>query len=211
MSGHPNALKILELLEKEYPRAPKTALRYRSPLEMLVSTILSAQCTDARVNIVTRDLFGKYRRVEDYAGADIKELEQDIKSTGFYRNKARNIKAAADMIVREYGGKVPDTMDDLLLLPGVARKTANIVLFNAFNKVDGIAVDTHVRRLSYRMGLTGSKDPVKIEQDLMNTYPRGDWGDINRVFVEHGRRVCAARKALCGGCVVAGLCPRVGV
>ena len=204
-------MRLLSLLAEAYPKAPKTALKHRTPLEMLVATILSAQCTDARVNIVTGELFKRYRSAEEYANADLRELEGYVKSTGFYRNKARNIKAAARMIVDEYGGGVPDSMGELLRLPGVARKTANIVLSNAFNKVEGIAVDTHVRRLSYRMGLTAEEDPVKIEQDLMGTYPRSRWGDINRVFVEHGRRVCAARKPLCRSCVVERLCPKAGV
>jgi endonuclease-3 len=203
--------EILSALKKAYPEAPNTALHYRTPIQMLVATVLSAQCTDARVNLVTKDLFKKYGSVEDYSNADIRDLESDIKSTGFYRNKAWNIKAAAQMIIDEYGGVVPDSMDELVRLPGVARKTANIVLYNAFGRVEGIAVDTHVKRLSYRMGLTKEKDPVKIERDLMSLYPKGEWGSINRVFVEHGRRVCDARKPRCGQCPVADLCPRVGV
>ncbi|MBD3388051.1 MAG: endonuclease III [Candidatus Altiarchaeales archaeon] len=206
-----HAGEILAVLKRVYPRAPKTALEHRTPLEMLVATILSAQCTDARVNVVTRELFRKYRTAEDYANARQEDLEKDIRSTGFYRNKAKNIRGAAGRIVEEYGGEVPDTMDDLLTLPGVARKTANIVLFAAFDRVEGIAVDTHVKRLSYRMGLTGNTDPVKIERDLMDAYPRGDWSSVNRVFVEHGRAVCRARKPRCDECQVKHICPRNGL
>ncbi|MFH1403361.1 MAG: endonuclease III [Candidatus Altiarchaeota archaeon] len=202
---------MLNLLVEAYPKAPKTSLKYRTPLEMLVSTILSAQCTDARVNIVTKKLFKKYRRPEDYANARLTDLEADIRSTGFYRNKARNIRNSARKIIEEYGGNVPDSMGDLLKLPGVARKTANIVLYNSFGKVEGIAVDTHVRRISYRMGLTGSKDPVRIEQDLMKTYPKSMWGQVNRILVEHGRQTCTARKAKCTECPIDALCPKKDV
>ncbi len=205
------ALKILDVLKEEYSRAPRTALNFRNPLQILVATILAAQCTDKRVNIVTEDLFQKYESAEDFSNADLRGLEEDIKSTGFYRNKAKNIRAAARMIVDEFGGEVPDSMGELIRLPGVARKTANIVLYAGFGRVEGIAVDTHVKRLSYRMGLTGEKDPVKIERDLMGLYPREKWGVINRVFVEHGRRTCQARKPLCGECPVNKLCPKKDV
>ena len=198
--------RIIELLDKEYPKA-KGSLRFANPLELLVSTILSAQCTDARVNMVTQQLFKKYKNVMDYAKADSRLFEQDIHSTGFYRNKAKNIIAAAQMIVQEFAGKVPETMQELISLPGVARKTANIVLYGAFGKIEGIAVDTHVSRLSQRLGLSGHKDPVKIEQDLMDKVDRSDWGRINYLLVEHGRHVCDAKKPQCLKCVLAKQCP----
>jgi endonuclease III len=198
--------RIIELLDKEYPKA-KGSLRFANPLELLVSTILSAQCTDARVNMVTQQLFKKYKTVMDYAKADSRLFEQDIHSTGFYHNKAKNIIAAAQMIVREFAGKVPDTMQELIRLPGVARKTANIVLYGAFGKIEGIAVDTHVSRLSQRLGLSGHKDPVKIEQDLMDKFDRSAWGRINYLLVEHGRHVCDAKKPQCLKCILAKLCP----
>lgn len=197
---------VLRILKKEYPLA-RIALNFNNPLELLVAVILSAQCTDVRVNIITAQLFKKYRTVRDYARADTKEFEQDIRSAGFFRNKAGNIISAAQKIVRDYGGKVPDSMEELLTLPGVARKTANIVLFNAYGITSGIAVDTHVRRLSRRLGLTGNEDPVKIEQDLMKIIPKKDWGRFSYLLIEHGRKICDARKPKCGQCVLAGLCP----
>jgi endonuclease-3 len=199
-------LKIIELLEKEYPRA-KTALHYSSPLEILVATILSAQCTDKRVNIVTKSLFKKYRTAEDYANADLAELEQDIRSTGFYRNKAKNLKNAGQMLVEKFDSRVPDTMEEILDLPGVARKTANIVLSNAYGVIEGIAVDTHVRRLSKRLGLTENKNPNKIERDLMQIVPRSHWKRITDLLISHGRNVCTARKPKCDSCVLNKLCP----
>jgi endonuclease III len=212
MRGHkPEPAEVVERLGREYPDAPKVALDYKDPLELLVATILSAQCTDARVNIVTKSLFKKYRKAEDYARADLKDLEREVKSTGFYRNKAANVKAAAAMILADYGGKVPDTMEELVRLPGVARKTANIVLTAGYGKVEGIAVDTHVRRLSQRLGLAASDDPVKIEAELMEAYPRDDWPKINRLLVAHGRSVCTARKPLCEECVLGEICPKIGV
>jgi len=199
-------LKIIELLEKEYPRA-KTALHYTSPLEILVATILSAQCTDKRVNIVTKSLFKKYRTAEDYANADLAELEQDIKSTGFYRNKAKNIKNAGQMLVEKFDSQVPNTMEEILELPGVARKTANIVLSNAYGVIEGIAVDTHVRRLSKRLGLTENTNPDKIEKDLMQVVPKSHWKRITDLLIFHGRNVCMARKPKCDSCVLNKLCP----
>jgi len=199
-------MKIIELLEKQYPQA-KTALRYSSPLEILVATILSAQCTDKRVNIVTKSLFKKYRTTEDYANADLAELEQDIRSTGFYRNKAKNIKNAGRMLVEKFDSRVPDTMDELVELPGVARKTANIVLSNAYGVIVGIAVDTHVRRLSKRLGLTENTNPNKIEKDLMQIVPRSHWKIITNLLISHGRNVCMARKPKCDPCVLNKLCP----
>lgn len=205
MSGK-NIDKILKLLEKQYTHA-KIALHFSNPLEILVSTILSAQCTDARVNIVTGTLFKKYRKPQDYANADIKIFEDEIRSTGFYRNKAKNIINTAKKIIKDFGGKVPGTMDDLIRLPGVARKTANIVLFNGFGKIEGIAVDTHVGRLSQRLGLTKNKDPVKIEQDLMKLLARKEWGNFNYLLIEHGRKICDARKPKCMECILKKLCP----
>jgi endonuclease-3 len=200
------ALKIIELLEKEHPDA-KIALHYTNPLELLVATILSAQCTDERVNIVTKQLFKKYTKAEDYAKAELAQLEQDIKSTGFYRNKAKNIKNCCQLLVKKYHSQVPKTMEELLELPGVARKTANIVLANAYGIIEGVAVDTHVRRLAQLLGLTENDDPVKIETDLMNLVPRDKWMRITDLLIFHGRRVCAAKKPQCSACVLNKICP----
>lgn len=199
-------LEIIKLLGREYPD-PKIEIKYSNPLELLVATILSAQCTDKRVNEVTEKLFRKYRTVEDYAKAELEIFEQEIKSTGFYRNKARNIIAAAKIIKEKYGGKVPNTMEDLLMLPGVARKTANIVLANAYNIPAGIAVDTHVSRISQRLKLTKEKNPEKIEKDLMEVIPKEYWIKANKMFVLHGRYVCTARNPACGRCVLNKICP----
>lgn len=198
--------KIIELLEKQYPDA-KTALNYSNPLEMLVATMLSAQTTDATVNTVTRSLFKKYKTAEDYANADIKELEQDVRSTGFYHNKARNLQKCCQMLVEKYHSQVPKTMDEMLELPGVARKTANIVLNNAYGIIAGIAVDTHVRRVSQRLGLTESDDPSKIEQDLMRIAPKEKWMKLTDLLIFHGRQVCFARKPKCDVCVLNKYCP----
>ncbi|MFH1552756.1 MAG: endonuclease III [Candidatus Omnitrophota bacterium] len=200
------ANKIYGILEKEYP-APATALEHKDAMQLLVATILSAQCTDKRVNIVTGHLFKKYKKAKDYAGAEAVKFEKEIKSTGFYRNKAKNIIASAKKIVRDYDGKVPKTMDELTDLPGVARKTANIVLFHAYGKNEGIAVDTHVRRLSGRLGFTKHTDPVKIEQDLVKLFDRKKWGYLSDRLISHGRKVCDARKPLCPGCSLRKLCP----
>jgi endonuclease-3 len=200
------ALKIIELLEKEFPDA-RIALHYTDPLELLIATILSAQCTDERVNMVTKTLFAKYRKIKDYAEADLKELEQDIKPTGFYHNKAKNIKKCCQMLVEKYNSQVPRTMAELLELPGVARKTANIVLQNAYGVVEGIAVDTHVRRVSARLGLTENEAPVKIEQDLMRTVPRDKWMRITDLLITLGRRICTAKKPKCEICVLNKICP----
>ena len=198
--------RILVLLKKAYPQ-PKIALDYRTPLEILVATILSAQCTDARVNVVTRELFRAYRRPQDYAAADVKRFEKAIRSTGFYRNKAKNIIAAAKKIIADFDGRVPETMEELLTLPGVARKTANCVLSGAFGRNEGIAVDTHVLRVSRRLGLTRHDDPVKVERDLMRLCPRREWGALSLRLIQHGRRVCAARAPKCPVCVVNKVCP----
>jgi len=199
-------MKIIELLEKEYPKA-KTALHYASPLEILIATMLSAQCTDKRVNIVTRALFKKYKTAEDYANADLAELEEAVRSTGFYRNKAKNIKKSGRMLVEKFDSQIPRTMNELLELPGVARKTANIVLSNAYGVIEGIAVDTHVRRLSKRLGLTENKNPNKIEADLMLIVPKSHWKRITDLLIFHGRNVCMARKPKCGTCVLNKICP----
>ena len=200
------ASKVIELLEKEYPNA-KTALNYSNPLEILIATMLSAQTTDERVNIVTQTLFKKYRTPEDYANADLKELEQDIRSTGFYHNKAKNLKKCCQLLVEKYNSQVPKTMEGLLELPGVARKTANIVLYNAYGITAGIAVDTHVRRLSQRLGLTPQNDPAKIEQDLIQITPKEKWMPLTDLLIFHGRQVCIARKPKCEICVLNKICP----
>jgi endonuclease-3 len=198
--------QIIELLEKAHPDA-KIALTYTNPLELLIATILSAQCTDARVNIVTKTLFKKYRTAKDYADADLKTLEQDIKTTGFYHNKARNIKKCCQMLVEKYDGKVPRTMEEMLELPGVARKTANIVLQNAYGVVEGIAIDTHVRRVAKRLGLTENDNPDKIEQDLMHIVSKKSWMRITDLLIFHGRRICTAKKPDCAGCALNQICP----
>jgi len=199
-------LKIIELLEKEYPDA-KTALNYATPLELLVATILSAQCTDKRVNIVTKTLFKKYRKPEDYANANLQELEEDIRSTGFYRNKARNLKKCCQILIEKFNSKVPKTMDEIVELPGVARKTANIVLSNVYGVVEGIAVDTHVRRLSKRLGFSEHDEPNKIERDLMEIVPKTEWMRITDLLIFHGRRICGAKNPRCRSCVLNELCP----
>jgi endonuclease-3 len=198
--------KIIELLEKKHAEA-KIALHFKNPLELLVATILSAQATDEQINALTPKLFRKYRTAKDYANADLTELEQDIKSSGFYHNKAKNLKNSAKMIVEKYNSQVPKTMQELVELPGVARKTSNIVLFNAYGIVAGIAVDTHVRRLATRLGLTENTNQDKIEKDLMNIVPKDKWMRITDLLIFHGRRVCKARKPLCDACVLNKICP----
>lgn len=200
------AEKIIELLGKEYADA-KIALHYSNPLELLVATILSAQATDEQINKITPTLFNKYKTAEDFANADLKELEQYIKSSGFYHNKARNIQNCCKMLVEKFHSKVPKTMDELLELPGVARKTANIVLANAYGIVEGIAVDTHVRRLAQRLGLSEKNDPNKIEADLMQLVPKEKWATITNLLIWHGRRVCTAKSPNCAGCVLNKICP----
>lgn len=197
---------IIIELRRLYPNAACT-LNFSNPLELLIATQLSAQCTDERVNIVTTQLFQKYRNVEDFATARQEELEQDIRSTGFYRNKAKNIRGTCQRLITTYGGEVPQTMEDLLTLPGVARKTANVVLGNGFGIVVGFVVDTHVGRLSRRLGWTQHTDAVKIEQDLMRIVPKEDWLDLSHLLIFHGRAICDARKPLCEQCTLAHLCP----
>ncbi|MDP1809246.1 MAG: endonuclease III [Actinomycetota bacterium] len=197
---------IIERLDKLYPGA-RTALRWSSPWELLVAVVLSAQCTDERVNQVTADLFKKYRSVADFAGAESGQLEQDVRPTGFFRNKTKNIIGAAGMIVAEYAGQVPKTMPELLRLPGVARKSANIILAEAYGVIAGIPVDTHVKRLTNRLGLTKSADPEKIESEMMAIVPRSDWYRFSSVLIYHGRAVCVARKPKCDICVLNDICP----
>jgi endonuclease III len=198
--------RIIAQLKKEYPDA-RCSLNFANPLELLVATILSAQCTDERVNIVTADLFRKYRTAEDYVKVPQGELEQDIRSTGFYRNKAKAIQGASKIIAEQHGGRVPENIEALLLLPGVARKTANVVLGNAFAITSGVVVDTHVGRLAKRLGLTEHEQPEKVERDLMELVPKKDWIDFSHLLIYHGRKVCKARTPLCAECVIEKLCP----
>ena len=198
--------KIIELLEQQYPKA-KTALTYTTPLEMLIATMLSAQTTDVRVNLVTQRLFKKYHTAQDYANANLKELEIDIHSTGFYHNKAKNLKASCQILVEKFDGQVPKTMTELLELPGVARKTANVVLYNSYDITAGIAVDTHVIRLSKRLGLTKHKDQDKIEKDLMTLTPKEKWMKLTDLLIFHGRQVCMAKNPRCEICVLNKICP----
>jgi endonuclease-3 len=203
-------LAILEILKKTYPNA-KCSLNHSNPLELLVATILSAQCTDDRVNIATKELFRKYKSAKDYAQVSQEELEKDIQSTGFYRNKAKSIRAMAQSLLDLHSGKVPDTMEQLVDLAGVGRKTANVILGNAFHKNVGMVVDTHVGRLAVRMGFTKHTDPVKVEQDLMQLFPQESWCDLSHLLIYHGRALCTARKAMCDQCPLAAHCPKIGV
>jgi endonuclease-3 len=198
--------EIVAILRREFPDT-RTALEFRNPFQILVATILAAQSTDEQVNKITPALFVKYPTPAALSAADRSELETAVHSTGFFRNKAKSLLGAAKRIVEAYGGKVPDTMEDLVTLPGVARKTANIVLAAGFGKAEGIAVDTHVRRLAGRLGLSGETDPVKIERDLMAIVPREDWLDFNFLLVDHGRKTCQARKPDCPSCPIRRLCP----
>jgi endonuclease III len=198
--------KIIRLLKREYPDA-QCSLHHSNAFELLTATILSAQCTDERVNIVTADLFRKYRKPEDYLRVPVTELQEDIRTTGFFRNKSKSIQGTAKLLVEKYKGRVPDTMDELLELPGVARKTANVVLGNAFGIAAGVVVDTHVSRLSQRLGLTKNTHPEKIELDLIELVPRKDWIIFPHLLIAHGRKVCKARRPLCEVCVVEKLCP----
>jgi endonuclease III len=206
VGGRAPAEETIERLKSEYPGA-KTALDWKNPLELLVATILSAQTTDVRVNAVTPTLFAKYPTAADYAAADPTELEEDIRPTGFFRNKAKSLRGMARALVNDHGGEVPRTMEDLVALPGVGRKTANVVLGNAFSIDEGVVVDTHVRRLSIRLGFTTHNDPEKIERDLMQTVPKRDWTVFSHLLILHGRSVCKARKPACEDCVVNDLCP----
>ena len=202
--------EVIKRLKKEYPDA-HCALVHSNAFELLIATILSAQCTDARVNIVTADLFRKYHSAEDYLKVPQTELEQDIRSAGFFRSKAKNIQAACRRIIEEYDGKVPQTMDELVTLGGVARKTANVVMGNAFGIASGVVVDTHVSRLSQRLGLTANKTPEKIERDLAELVPKRHWIMFPHWLISHGRRICIARKPRCSECVLNNICPKLGV
>ena len=206
MNTQDNLLEILKRLNKAYPK-PETALNFSDPFQLLVATILSAQTTDVLVNKVTENLFRKYRTVKDYADASLETLQKDTGSVNFYKTKAKNIQAGAKIIVAQFNSQVPKTMNELTSLPGVARKTANIVLSNAFGIHEGIAVDTHVKRLSYRLGLTKNADPVKIEKDLMAITPKKEWGNISHLLIFHGRKICQARKPDHQECVLSNICP----
>lgn len=197
---------IIARLKRRYPEA-RCALDHQNPLELLVATILSAQCTDARVNLVTKDLFAKYRTARDYAHANPAMFEQEIKSTGFFRSKTRSILGMAQALVERHGGQVPNTMDQLTALPGVGRKTANVVLGTAFGINEGVVVDTHVSRIANRLKLTAQHEPAKIEQDLMKLVPRNEWSDFSHLLIHHGRQICEARKPKCEICPVNELCP----
>ena len=200
------AVEIVRRLKREYPDA-KCSLNYRNPFELLVATILSAQCTDERVNQVTPELFRRFPTAEDMAGARTEELEELIKSTGFFRNKTKSLLGMSNAVVDRHNGAVPDEMDALVDLPGVGRKTANVLLGNAFHKDEGIVVDTHVTRLSGRLGLSAQTDAVKIEQDLMQIIPRNDWTIISHLFIDHGRAICKAPTPKCEDCVLNDICP----
>jgi endonuclease-3 len=201
--------RVVAILARTYPDA-HCALRHGNPLELLAATILSAQCTDVRVNLVTRDLFRSYRTAKDYADADPSKLEAVIRSTGFFRNKAKSLIGMGKLLVERFGGEVPSTMDELLQLPGVARKTANVVLGTWFGKPEGVVVDTHVQRLSRRLGLTNEDDPKKIEQDLMRLLPRSEWIAFSHRMISHGRATCSARRPKCEVCPLASCCPSAG-
>jgi len=205
-----HADEVYRRLAKLYPDAT-CALVHRNAFELLIATILSAQCTDVRVNMVTPALFKKYPSPKAFAAAAIGDLEQAIRSTGFYHNKAKSIQGAAKLIVEQHGGSVPATMAELLELPGVARKTANVVLGNAFEKNEGVVVDTHVGRVGFRLGLTKERDPVKVERDLIKLFPRDRWTMLAHLLIYHGRQVCIARRPLCEKCALADICPKRGV
>jgi len=200
------ANEIYKILDSAYPDAI-TALKHKNALELLVAAILSAQCTDVRINLITAALFKKYKTAKDYALAPPEKFENEIRSAGFYKNKAKNIINAARIIDKQFNGKVPDTMENLIRLPGVARKTANVVLFYAYGKNEGIAVDTHVKRLSGRLNFTKNTDPVKIEKDLMSLFPQKKWGSLSGLLITHGREICKARNPICAECLINKLCP----
>jgi endonuclease-3 len=205
-----HAAQVARLLRREYPAAT-CALNFSSPLELLVATILSAQCTDQRVNQVTPQLFQKYRTAADYARAPLEDIERDIQSTGFFRNKAKSIVGCCKVLAEQYGGQVPQDIEILVQLPGIGRKTANVVLGTAFRITSGVVVDTHVIRITRRLGLSSQKDPEKIERDLMALLPSKEWIDFSHRVIHHGRRICIARKPKCDECVLGGICPRIGV
>ena len=206
MTEQERVSELMTRLHQMYPDA-KCSLDFTKPLELLVATILAAQCTDERVNQVTATLFKKYRTAQDYASAPLQQLEQDLRQINFYRNKAKHVREACAILVARHGGQVPQSMQELLALPGVARKTANVVLGNAYSLVQGVIVDTHVGRISRRLGLSSSDDPVKTEQELMKKLPHQDWLDFTHLLIYHGRAICQARKPLCQQCALVDLCP----
>ena len=207
MDDRKRAHEVIRRLEAQYPTVEGTELTHHSPLELLIATVLSAQATDTQINKVTKELFKKYRTAQDYATVPREELEQEIRSSGFFRRKAEAIQYLSKTLVDEYGGQVPDTMDELVKLKGVGRKTANIVLAGSFGKIVGIAVDTHVHRLSRLLGFSEQKNPNKAERDLMELFPQDKWWAVNYMLITHGRRVCEAKKPNCDGCVLTDLCP----
>jgi endonuclease-3 len=206
MNVNEKTREIIRRLKKEYPE-PKTALNFRSPFELLVATILSAQTTDVLVNKVTENLFKKYKSVKDYADASPESLRKDLSSINFYKTKAKNIQGSAKIVVESFNSKVPKTMDEITSLPGVARKTANVILSNAYGINEGIAVDTHVKRLAYRLGLTKNEDPGKVEKDLMIVTPKEEWGTLSHFLIFHGRKICQAKKPRHQECVLYDICP----
>jgi endonuclease-3 len=207
MNDRERAHEVIRRLEAEYPSVEGTELTHHTPLELLVATVLSAQATDTQINKVTKELFKKYKTAQDYATVKREELEQDIRSSGFFRRKADAIQTLSQTLIDEHEGQVPDTMEELVNLKGVGRKTANIVLAGSFGKIVGIAVDTHVHRLSRLLGLSGQKNPVKVERELMELFPQDKWWAVNYMLITHGRRVCNAKKPNCEGCVLTDLCP----
>jgi endonuclease-3 len=206
MNTKEKAADIIRRLKKEYPEV-KTALYYTSPFELLVATILSAQTADTHVNKITETLFKKYKTVKAFADVPLDTLKKDVSSINFYNNKAKNIQASAKMLIEKFNSKIPKTMEELTLLPGVARKTANIILWNVYGINEGIAVDTHVKRVSYRLGLTKNEDPVKIEKDLMAITSKEEWGNLSHLLIFHGRKICQAKKPLHSKCVLYDICP----
>ena len=199
-------LEIIKRLQEHYPAA-KCSLNFKSAHQLMVATILSAQCTDERVNIVTRDLFKKYRSIKDFAAADLAELEEDVRTTGFFRNKAKSIKPSAQQLLEEHGGKIPRTLDELVKLAGVGRKTGSVILGAGYGMAEGVVVDTHVGRISRLLGLTKEKDPVKVERDLMKILPEEDWIVWSHLMIDHGRALCIARRPRCGECLLSDVCP----
>ena len=206
MNASEKVSEIIRRLKREYPE-PGTALNFKTPFELLAATILSAQTTDIHVNKITAVLFNKYRTTRDYAEAPGDTLQKDVSSVNFYKTKAKNIQASAMIIIDKFSGEVPATMDELMLLPGVARKTANIILYNAYGINEGIAVDTHVKRVSFRLGLTRNNDPVKIEKDLMGITQQKDWGQLTHLLISHGRAICQAKKPKHNECILYDICP----
>ena len=206
MNAQEKTKEIIRKLKREYPE-PKTALNFKNPFELLVATVLSAQATDIHVNKVTENLFNKYKTIKDYANVSLETLQKDVSSINFYRTKAKNIHESAKMIIKNFNSKVPGTMEELITLPGVARKTANIILSSAYGINEGIAVDTHVKRLANRLGLTKNEDPVKIEKDLMELTPKSEWGNLSHLLIFHGRKICQAKKPNHKECVLYDICP----